>query len=305
MTLTLASGLLLLFGTLIFSADASGAESAPMTNGLTAGGIFYPANSLGYALETNYFARTNAIRHYNPGADQPWTKYEWGNTNVARYRLNTNSLIYGKRGATAISVAQFNMTANRLCLLTKRHAVGAGHYSGVTNGLIVWFIGTNNLVHGMVVSNTFFSSPVTSSEDREIITFTRDVPDDVQPMRIAAPLTNGTTGDIYALVERYFPAEAQNPYRPRAGFWVCQHGYCGRNAQPHPSGIIGSNGGDSGSPGFIILGDECVNIGGICMNAPTASMVDRMNILTRSLGLDTNQYQPQYVWLTNYPAGPY
>jgi len=275
-------------------------------NGLASGGVYYPEKSLGYALETNYTALTNSLAKNQGGYfidnDQPWTGFIWGSTNISKWKWNPNSILYGKRGATAISAAQLGGTQARFCLLTRRHAVTAGHYGGITNGLMVWFLGTNNLVHGMVVSNTAVRY---DGEDRAIVTFTRDVPDDVQPMRIAAPLTNGPTGDIYALVMKYFPPEAHNPFRPRAGFWVCQHGYCGRNTQKHPGGTIGFDGGDSGAPGFLILGDECVNIGGVSMNVPTTNMLRRMDALTRGLKLDPSRYQPSYVWLTNYPTWPY
>ena len=296
---------LLLAVALIFQASASAADLPKPTAGQTFGGIHYPINSLGYALETNYAALTHRLVHYQVSNDALLIGPYASPANPVGLSWNTNSILTGKRGVTAISIAQFGGTQSRLCLVTKRHAVGAGHYGGLTNGLTVFFLGTNNTLHRMTTSNIWVGQwRDADREDRAILTFTQDVPDDVQPMRIAAPLTNGPTGDIYALMEKYFPPEAQNPYQPRAAFWVCQHGYCGRNGQHHPGGVIGSDGGDSGSPGFIILGDECVNIGGISMNAPTTNMLRRMDDLTRSLGLNPAKYQPSYVWLTNYPTWP-
>lgn len=277
--------------------------------GRTFDGIFYPIHSLGYALETNYWARTNAILNYHPETDQPWTGYQRSSTNVAKYRLNTTSVMYGKRGATAISVAQFGSTENRLCLITRRHAVGAGHYGGVANGQIVYFIGTNGLLHGMVTSNTWIEpvhvsgSVMPGFENWAIVTFTKDVPSDVEPMKLAGPLIAGREGSVFGLIEHLFPP-MKGKHFP-AVLFVCQHGYCGRLTQPHPEGIIGMDGGDSGSPGFILLGDECVNIGGVSMGYPTTNMLYRVNYLTRRLGLNTNDYQPHFVSLTNYPAWPY
>ncbi len=295
----------------VFSVVAAEPNAPPP--GRTFGGVFFPANSLGYALETNYTRATNGkvnyTNTYQVWNDLPWTGYAWNNTNIARYRLNTNSVIYGKRGATAISVAQFGGTANRMCLITRRHAVGAGHYGGVTNGLVVYFMGTNGLVHAMTTSNTWVE-PIDANgrwlpgfENREIVTFTQDVPADVEPMKLASPLLSGQAG-VGGLVEHLLPPITGNRFP--AILFVCQHGYCGRLLQAHPGGgAIGINGGDSGSPGFMLLGDECVNIGGISMGYPTTNMLVRINALTRSLGLNTNNYQPWFVSLTNFPKWPH
>ncbi len=257
----------------------------------------FPTNTLAYALETNYVARTNAIPGYNPATDQPWTGYAWGSTNVGRYRLNTNSVIYGRRGATSISVAQFNATANRLCLVTPRHAVGLAHYGGVTNGHLVWFMGTNGLVHGMVTSNvwTDFGSTSGNGEQLEVVTFTRDVPADVQPARVIGPLTN-----TWQFIHSFLPS----PPAASRQLVVCQHGYVGVCGQPHPGGVICGQGGDSGSTGFIMLGDELLYTGAFS-SKPSPFMQQKINDLTLGLGLRTNDYQMQVVMLTNYPKWPH
>jgi len=279
--------------TLLSAFLAFAEDSLPSPAGLTFGGIFYPTNSLGYALETNYFARTNAIAHYNAATDQPWTGYRWGNTNLAGYTLNTNSVIYGRRGATSISVAQFNATANRLCLVTRRHAVGIAHYGGVTNGYVVWFMGTNGAPHGMVTSNVWTAFGATNGlgEDLEVVTFTRDVPEDVQHARVIGPLTNA-----WQFIHSFLPP----PPAVSRQLAVCQHGYVGVCGQPHPGGAVCGQGGDSGSTGFIMLGDELLYTG-VFSSKPSPFMQQKINDLTLSLGLRTNDYQMQVVNLTNYP----
>ena len=267
------------------------AAPSPSPPGLTFGGVFFPANSLGYALETNYAARTNAIPHYNAATDQPWTRYETGSTNIARYRLNTNSVLYGKRGATSISVAQFNATMNRLCLVTKRHAVGLAHYGVPANGGMVWFMGTNGIVHGMTVSKAFASD---LGEQLELVTFTQDVPGDVQPARVIGPLTNA-----WQFMQSFFPP----PPAVSRQLAVCQHGYVGVCGQPHPGGAVCGQGGDSGSTGFIMLGDELLYTG-VFSSKPSPFMAQKINELTLSLRLRTNDYQLQVVNLTNYPQWP-
>lgn len=264
----------------------SSAQLAPA--GRTFAGTFYPAQSLGYALETNYFARTNAIGNYNPATDQPWTGYVWGNTNIARYRLNTNSVLYGKQGATSISVAQFGGTVNRLCLVTPRHAVGLAHYGTPSAGSLVWFMGTNGAVHGMTTSHAFASD---LGEQLEVVTFTQDVPADVQPARVIGPLTNA-----WQFIQSFFPP-APAISRQLA---ICQHGYVGVCGQPHPGGAVCGQGGDSGSTGFIMLGDELLYTG-VFSSKPSPFMQQKINELTLRLGLQTNDYQMRIFNLTNYP----
>lgn len=280
-------------GALFFMGSASAAELSAPSAGRTFGGIFYPTNTLGYALETNYFARTNAISHYNPATDQPWTGYVPGSTNIARYRLNTNSVLYGKRGATAISVAQFGATVNRLCLVTRRHAVGLAHYGDPSNGGLVWFMGTNGVVHGMTASVGFSSG---LGEQLEVVTFTQDVPADVETARVIGPLTNA-----WQFIASFFPPPPPDVTRQLA---VCQHGYVGVCGQPHPGGSICGQGGDSGSTGFIMLGDELLYTG-VFSSKPSPFMQQKLNELTLRLGLRTNDYPLQIVNLTNYPKWPY
>src|SRR5438309_525588 len=102
MTLSQRVRLLPLAGVLSFAVAAPGADLVPLAAGFTSGGVYYPTNSLGYALETNYTALTNSRVNYNgtyvAWNDQPWTGYIWGSTNVATWRWNSNSIMYGKRG---------------------------------------------------------------------------------------------------------------------------------------------------------------------------------------------------------------
>ena len=269
----------------------SASHSAAPPPGRTFDGIFYPTNSLGYALETNYFARTNAIPHYDPATDRPWTGYTPFSTNLARVRLNPASVIHGRRGAAAISVAQFGSTMNRLCLVTRRHAVGIAHYGQPSPGSVVWFIGTNGLVHGLTVATSFASE---LGEQLEVVAFTRDVPADVPPARVIGPLTNA-----WQFLASFFP-----PGTVSRQLAVCQHGYVGVCGQPHPGGSICGQGGDSGSTGFILLGDELLYTG-VFSAKPSPFMQQKIDELSLRLGLRPNEYQLQIVNLTNYPRWPY
>ncbi|MEY4388045.1 MAG: hypothetical protein RLY20_3328 [Verrucomicrobiota bacterium] len=267
--------------------------------GATFRGEFYPANTLGYALESNYQRLTNAIRGYQPWNDQPWLGYQWMSTNVAAYRLNPRSVIFGKRGATALSLAQFNSTQNHLCAVTRRHAIGTAHWGdgASLDNQIVWFMGTNGMVHGMRTTNCFADKSVTKEfEDMEVVQFTQDLPADVEVMRVAGPLTNSWRG-----FAAYFSPSPEPGHLPI--LMLCQHGYLGRGGQQHVGSPFGV-GGDSGSPSFIIHGDELINVGGLSPY-PSPQMQRKIDELCRRSGLNPARYQMQVVSLTNYPQWPY
>ena len=274
---------------------ASAAEPDTLRKGADFNGVFHPQDSLGYALETNYFATTNRLARYNPANDTLLIGPYASPANPVGLSWNTNSIFTGRRGVTAISIAQFGATCNRLCLVTRRHAVGLAHYGGMTNGLPVFFMGTNNTLHPMITSNVWsaFGSTNAADEDLEVITFTQDVPDDVQPARVAGPLTNS-----WRFLSSFFPP----PPAVNRQFAVCQHGYVGMCGQPHPGGAVCGQGGDSGSTGFIILGNELLYTG-VFSSKPSPFMQQKINELTLSLGLRTNDYQMKVVNLTNFHRG--
>jgi hypothetical protein len=259
----------------------------------------YPTNTLGYALERTYSALTNRPG-YAAGNDMPWNGFIYGSTNAA-WSWNPNSILYRKRGASGISVAQLGTTQARFCLLTRRHAVTAGHYGGISPGGVIWFLGTNNLVHGLTIARV--ATPI-EGEDRTLVFFNRDVPANVEPMAIAGPVTKGVYPNIFGVVGEYLPPDHGSPYRSPPVFFVCQHGHCGRHIQSHPNGHIGVDGGDSGGPGFIILSNQCLNVGGISMSSPGTNLFRRMDEMTVSMGLKPSDYQPRFVSLAAYPRWP-
>lgn len=269
------------------------------TPGNTFHGVFYPTGTLGYVLESNYHRITNSIPGYQVWNDQPWLGFIYGNTNVAGYRFNPKSAIYRKRGATALSIVQFNSTQNHLCAVTRRHAIGIAHFGTgeQLDNQTVWFMGTNGLLHAMRTTNCFADKSLyKTNEDIEVIQFTQDLPPDVEVMRVLGPLTNSWRG-----FAAYFPPSNQPEHLPNPFF--CQHGYIGRGGQPHPNGVIG-DGGDSGSPTFTIYGDELINVGG--MSPPPSPLMQRkIDELSRKAGLDPAKYQMQVFYLTNYPKWPY
>ena len=267
--------------------------------GATFHGVFFPTNTLGYAIESNYHRITNAIPGYQVWNDQPWLGFYYGNTNVAGYAFNPASITYRKRGLTALSIAQFNGTQNHLCAVTRRHAIAIAHWGDgpAMDGTIVWFMGTNGVVHGLRTTNCFADLSLRkTNEDMVIVQFTEDLPPDVETMRVFGPLTNSWRG-----FAAYFSPSNVPGHLP--AFLFCQHGYVGHGGQRHPNGAIG-DAGDSGSPTFTIYGNELINIGG--MSPPPSPLMQRkIDDMCRSSGLDPAKYQLQVLYFTNYPKWPY
>jgi hypothetical protein len=135
------------------------------------------------AVETRIWA----VRTYPPG----WP------ANPPIIQWNTNGLMWGMKGITALSPAwsddggggQAPVTA-----LTKRHGYVRGHSMGpegfttARKGKKVWFLATNNSLIEMTVEREVVR--VTGGEPRRdytILLFTKDLPDSIRPIRVVAP----------------------------------------------------------------------------------------------------------------------
>ena len=270
-------------------------------------GEYYPANSLPYALNTNYSAITNNLggNHpgatgYNPAWETPWfgnNQYQYGTTNCANWTLNTNSVFYRKRGVTALCVAMpADNSGNHVCLVTRRHAIGIQHFGSNYVGQVIWFMNTNGVVSGHTIAAATFDS----ATDYEIFQFSTDLPANIEAMRCAGPLT---TTNTFSPARPYLNPSAS--IKSWKGFMYCQHGYIGFSGDTHPSGTF-NVGGDSGSPGFILLGDELINTGGTGPNpTPSLPLQTLINTLCTNTGLDSASYQMQTVELTNFSRWPY
>jgi hypothetical protein len=134
-----------------------------------------PSTNLSYAIWTNCMARGMAHK-------SPVRFLSGGGSGPANMLYNTNSLIYGWKGATAIMTFHEGLGGQHpITMVTRRHGYCAGHQTIPANGvgkstygqtnaynfystqggetnIGVWFIGTNNTHYRMVIYDAVSSS---------------------------------------------------------------------------------------------------------------------------------------------------
>lgn len=295
--------------------------------------------SLFDALWAEWAARTNAGRGYQSGWHWVWQNADAvGDSSPA---WNTNSILF-KDGtlatrATAIeywneaSLPAGNAGLARFTMLTKRIGVTAGHVfaanisenryltNPVTTSSNLVFIGTNNVKHKIAIQAivggwsdwTLMGGGTNAIEDRAYVLLSNNIPDDIEVMRIATPFairTNQSGGVATADVWAPYVAPTWG-LEAFPGFTVCQHFCVGRhNADTHSEYTDGTPigfhvGGDSGSPAFIILSNECFYTGGWTYEQSSGDMVKAVQVINAWAGLDTNSpaNQLQFYSLTNFP----
>jgi len=252
----------------------------------------YLAGSLHHLIWTNFMAHTNGRtvelwteRYHMPG----WP------TNAPVAKWNTNSIAWGMKSLTAISpcwesegaAGQVPVTA-----LTRRHVYARGHGMGPddfnTNfaGRKVWFVTTNNSVIEATVARDVVRTRFYTNRDYTILLLTKDLPVDIQPMRVVAP-TN---------IQSRYPSY---PDAPRPIFQSEQRGQMGANV---PGFTVNTwKGGDSGAPDMLPMPGELVFFGGRSTSGPSVEMQLDMNKLCELEGLDPKRYQLQWLDLSSYP----
>ena len=309
------------------------------TNTSAAWTISNPSNmvSLHDALTAEWASRTNAGRGYELGWHWVWQNADAVGDSSPVW--NTNSILFKDStlatGATAIeywneaSLPAGNAGVMRFTMLTKRIGVTAGHYfdpsrhyltNPFTTSSNLVFIGRTNAKHRLPVQAivggrtdwTLMGGGTNAIEDRAYVLLSNNIPDDVEVMRIATPfatrtdLSGGVVAD-YVWAPYVAPTWGQEAF---PGFTVCQHFCVGRNnADTHyeytdgtPIGFHAP--GDSGSPAFIILSNECLYTGGWTYEQSSGDMVKAVQVINAWAGLDTNSAanQLQFYSLTNFPS---
>ena len=209
-------------------------------------------------------------------------------------RWNTNNLMWGRKGMTAIcqvwedmgSFGQVSITA-----LTRRHGYLRGHHMG-PNGLDprkvghrVWFCTRDNQVIERKLQLLFIAGPdAHSRSDYSIVLFDADLPPGIEPMRVV---------DADKLFRKYLVGNLNN----RPVFMTLQGGYVSAEI---PGWTVPFRGGDSGAPRMLPLPGELVFFGGITTSGPSPTMQADMDMLSRKAGLDPSKYQMQWVSLDSY-----
>jgi hypothetical protein len=210
-------------------------------------------------------------------------------------RWDTNSLIWGRKGMTAISqvcegegaFGQGSITA-----LTPRHGYLRGHGMGPSGlhpekvGRRVWFCTRDNQVIErkvkLLVTRFMDEGKV---RDYSIILFDADLPATIEPMRVTDP----------DKVRRKY-CFGDPSHKPVS--MTLQGGFVSAGI---PGWTVPFGGGDSGAPTMLPLPGELAMFGGLTTSPPSAEMQADMDMLSLKAGLDPRRYQMQWVDLDSYP----
>ena len=255
----------------------------------------FKPESLNYAVWTNFLMLTNG-RNLQIWAERQMPQ-AWTNPVVARW--NTNSVIWGMKGLTAISPAwQVSAGGSQVpfTALTRRHAYTRGHGLGPEGfktddaGRKIWFLTRDNVLVEAVIKRHLTRVSATNGVHRDysIVLFDRDLPVTIESMS-AAPL-----------------AEIQTKYRFPAQFtWPCpifqteQGGMVSTGIAPL---VVNTwKPGDSASPNMVPLPGELVFFSGRSTTGPSREMQEDMDELCRLEGLDAKKYQLRKPDLSKYP----
>ncbi len=250
--------------------------------------------SLNNLVWTNFIAQTNgrdmtiwSTRSHSLGWPVTPPNVVW----------NTNSLIWGRKGITAISPCWSDEGAPGqapVTPLTRCHGYVRGHGMGPdgfhTNraGKKIWFVTTNNtVIQVTVVREVVRSYAGGANRDYTILLFKPDLPAGIEPLRVIAA-TN--------LAARYsFRAGAPHPL-----FKTEQTGQVSADV---PGFTVNTwKGGDSGSPDMLPLPNELVFLNGRSTSGPSLEMQADMDQLCQLEHLDPRKYQLRWVDLSAYPA---
>lgn len=263
----------------------------------------FKEDSLQHLVWTNFMAHTNGRdmviwSHRSHAAGWP--------TNPPVVKWNTNSLIWGVSGMTAISPCWTGEGAQGqvpLTALTRRHAYTRGHGMGDDGfntgnaGRKAWFVARDNsLVEVIIKRQVTRIAASTNGEHRDftILMFDRDLPESIEPMAVA---TMQDAAKRY-LIHNFPPFPLQSVL-PNPIFQAEQEGRVGTAIAPLT--VNTWKGGDSGSPNMIPMPGELVFISGRSTSGPTEGMQRDIDELCRQENLDPEKYKLHWVDLSKFP----
>jgi hypothetical protein len=238
---------------------------------------------LPHLVWTNLLARTN-------GRDPNIWSVRSHPTNWPKARpvvqWNTNCLIWGMKGLTALSPCWEDEGGSGqapITALTRRHGYTRGHSmgaDGVTSsrtGKKVWFLTTNNVLVEAVVQRALIR--LIGGRDYTLLLFKQDLPESIMPVRVES----GTN-----LLYKYH-------YCPGAPLPVVKTEQGGQLSVDLPGFTVNIwKPGDSGAPDLLLMPGELIFIGGRSTSSATPLMQIDMNVLCRIEGLDPEKYQLQW-----------
>lgn len=253
--------------------------------------------SLNWFVWTNFIAHTNgkscvvwSVRSRPTG----WPKYP----TVVQW--NTNSLIWGMKGLTALSPDnEIGIFPGRVPItaLTRRHGYTLGHamrgdHTGVSfAGMKVWFLTTRNQLVQTTIKREIVRTSDVSRRDYTLFIFSSDLPPDIEPMRvIPGREVFSVPGCKYGYVSEWTSVIFQTE----------QLGYVSAGVPGFTldTGVPG----DSGSPNMLPMLNELVFFSGRTTTGPSPEMQADMDTLSRLEGLDPRQYQMQWVDISAFPT---
>jgi len=254
----------------------------------------FAPQSLNNLTWTNFIAHTNgrttqiwSVRSYQPG---------WPAT-PPLVRWNTNSIMWGMRGSTAIcpcwqgesGPGQAPITAlTRRHGYTRGHGIGSDGFGKLFLGGKIWFLTLDNkLVEVTVLRTVVRTASPGSDRDYTILLFSKDLPDSITPLRVVSAkmrlakyaICDGAPCVMY-MTEQTGHVSAEVP-----GFTV-------ETVKPM----------DSGSPNLLPLPGELVFCGGRTTSPASEAMQADMDELCRLSNLNPANYQMQWVDLSAYPS---
>jgi hypothetical protein len=266
-----------------------------------ANSVFTNPVFVGFIPESlNHLVWTNFIAHTNGRGLQIWSQRahpaDWPKQ-APIITWNTNSILWGMKGFTALSPCwegEINPGQVPITLLTPRHGYTRGHSMGPegfsTNrrGSNVWFLPADNAL----VRRTILREVVRAGKqgDYTIFLFDRDLPDTIQPLRVAA----------LAEVQSRYLASMHGSGGSYPMFKTEQGGQV--SAEVPGFSVNTWKGGDSGSPNLLPLPGELVFCGGRSTSGASPEMQADIDALTRMEGLNPKAYQLRWVDLSKYPS---
>ena len=281
-------------------------SNAPQCNTLWTSAVEH-ARAAGIRLITEPFAGfvpgslANAVWtgfHTNGRSTNMWEFWQlppgWP-TNPPVLRWNTNNLMWGRKGMTAISQVIEGMGAfgqGAITLLTRRHGYVRGHGMGPSGmdltriGHRVWFCTRDNKLVERRIKLLLIRSPEKGgTNDYSIILFDADLPPSIEPMRVA---------DSAKVWRKYIFGDLTH----KPIFMALQEG---RVTASIPGWTVRYRGGDSGNPVMLPLPNELIFYDGLTTSPPSAQMQADMDMLSRKAHLDPRKYQMQWLNLDSYP----
>jgi len=246
--------------------------------------------SLAHVVWTGFLTNGRSLRMWESWQLPP----EWPNK-APVLRWNTNNIMWGRKGLTAISQVAEGMGSfgqGEITALTRRHGYLRGHGMGPSGldptrvGRRVWFCARDNQLVERRAKLLYIQTPEQGgTNDYSIVLFDADLPAGIEPMRVV---------DAAKLRRKYFGDD----FSHRPVFMALQDGLISTGI---PGWTTMYRAGDSGAPMMLPLPDELVFFGGLSTSPPSTRMQADMDMLSRRAHLDPRKYQMQWVNLDAYP----